>query len=138
MSDRVILIVDDEPDSCSLVTEAVRRWGNVALVAVNEEQALLAVEELALSAIVLDLMMPERDGLDIMRELAQRGCAAPLVLVSAYGERYLRAAARFGADQGLAVAGTMQKPLDPLQVLNAFSDLRTGWSRSQGAGAAIE
>jgi EAL domain-containing protein (putative c-di-GMP-specific phosphodiesterase class I)/FixJ family two-component response regulator len=63
------------------------------------------------SVITIDLVMPELDGVEIMRLLAERKCAAKIVISSGMGSRVLEAAERSAAEHGLCIAGAVSKPL---------------------------
>lgn len=60
--------------------------------------------------IVLDIIMPERDGIELIAALAKAGYGGPLILVSGAEEFYLTMAAKNARDRGLALAATLRKP----------------------------
>lgn len=61
--------------------------------------------------ILLDLLMPNLDGVEVIRALAERSCKASLILISGVGTEVLEAAGRAATERGLNVAGTLSKPL---------------------------
>jgi EAL domain-containing protein (putative c-di-GMP-specific phosphodiesterase class I) len=61
--------------------------------------------------ITVDLAMPGLDGVEVMRQLAERKCAARIVISSGMGTRVLDAARRSAAEHGLSIAGVVSKPL---------------------------
>jgi DNA-binding response OmpR family regulator len=63
-------------------------------------------------AIILDLFMPEADGIDMMRELAGRRSRAPLIIISGKGPNYLKVAEEFAKVWRLPVLCTLRKPID--------------------------
>jgi EAL domain-containing protein (putative c-di-GMP-specific phosphodiesterase class I) len=67
--------------------------------------------------IVLDLKMPELDGIQVLRQLAQMKCGIPIILSSSVERRVLESAQRLGREHGLTIAGISPKPLsaDALQ-----------------------
>ncbi|MCJ7700383.1 MAG: response regulator, partial [Anaerolineales bacterium] len=84
MSTRV-LIVDDEPSVCDLLAYNLRQAHYEVLVAANGRQALELAREAAPDLILLDLMIPEIDGLDVCREL-RKTSDVPIIMITARGE----------------------------------------------------
>ncbi|MFH1154950.1 MAG: response regulator [Pseudomonadota bacterium] len=70
MSDKKrILVVDDEPDFASIVQANLRKEGFDVEVAYDGVEALEKVKKNPPDAIVLDVMMPEKDGYEVCSEL---------------------------------------------------------------------
>lgn len=80
-----ILVVDDEEDLCRLLTESLRREGFQAAAASSGREALALVEQEPPDLIILDLVMPEMDGIETLRRLRERGVRAKVVVLTAYG-----------------------------------------------------
>ena len=79
-----ILIVDDDPKIVTLVRTYLEREGFPVVTAGDGRTALAAVGESKPRLIVLDIMLPELDGLALMRILRERS-EVPIVLLSARG-----------------------------------------------------
>lgn len=62
--------------------------------------------------VMLDLALHADDGIGVLRQLAAIGYRGRIVVMSGVDERVLDAAARFGAERGLDIAGRLQKPFD--------------------------
>lgn len=77
-----ILVVDDDPKIVSLVKTYLAREGFRVITAGNGKEALEAYREYQPGLIVLDLMLPELDGLALMRVIRERS-AVPIVMLSA-------------------------------------------------------
>ncbi len=60
--------------------------------------------------IVLDIIMPDRDGLELIGALAKAGYRGQLVLVSGAEDLFLKMAAKSASDRGLALGATLSKP----------------------------
>ncbi|MCL7942068.1 EAL domain-containing protein [Halomonas sp. ATCH28] len=60
--------------------------------------------------LAIDLIMPEMDGVEVMAELARRGCQPRLIITSGVGSRVLDAAARSAREHGLDIVGVIAKP----------------------------
>ena len=83
-----ILIVDDDPVQRRLVEAMVRRFGYEAALAEGGEAALARVTGAVapkIDAVVLDLVMPDLDGLGVLARLKEAGAAVPVIVQTAHG-----------------------------------------------------
>jgi len=81
-----ILVVDDDPVQRRLLRAAIERIGHVAVPAENGRAALAALESgTDFGAVVLDLMMPEMDGLQVMAAMAEREIGLPVIVQTGQG-----------------------------------------------------
>jgi two-component system OmpR family response regulator len=78
-----VLIVEDEVKMASLIRRGLRREGMAADVAIKGEDALWMAEATDYDAIVLDLMLPGIDGLEVCRRLRADGVWAPILMLTA-------------------------------------------------------
>lgn len=65
------------------------------------------------SHLMIDLIMPGKDGVEVLVELARRDINSQLILTSGAGEQLLQAAARSASAHGLKVLGLLPKPFNP-------------------------
>ena len=79
-----ILVVDDDPAICRLLSSNLRPRGYDVSIAVNGEQALSAAESQVLNLIILDLMMPGMDGVEVCRRIREWS-KVPVIVLSARG-----------------------------------------------------
>ncbi|MDX1572508.1 MAG: EAL domain-containing response regulator [Methylophaga sp.] len=63
--------------------------------------------------LMIDLIMPDKDGVEVLGELAERGIDCQLILTSGAGQQLLQAASRSAAAHGLKVLGLLPKPFNP-------------------------
>lgn len=63
--------------------------------------------------LMIDLIMPEKDGVEVLIDLAQRGNECQVILTSGAGEQLLQAASRSASAHGLKVLGLLPKPFNP-------------------------
>src|SRR3954451_25158491 len=87
MSER-ILIVDDDPVQRRLLDNMVRKFGYEPLVAEGGDAAvaLLTGEDGGrIHAVVLDLVMPDLDGLGVLAKMRETGLTAPVIVQTAHG-----------------------------------------------------
>jgi DNA-binding response OmpR family regulator len=81
-----LLVVEDEPEAAAVLAKGLREHAYAVDVAAN---GLTALEQASLSdydLIVLDLLMPGIDGLEVCRRLRAEGIAAPILMLTARGE----------------------------------------------------
>ena len=81
-----VLIVDDDQDSRELVARFLRKTGLVVHTAPNGREALKIILDRTPDIIVLDVMMPEMDGVELMQVLRAylRWASLPIILLTAY------------------------------------------------------
>ena len=82
---KTILVVDDEPKIVQLVRDYLERAGYAVRAAGDGKAALALACREKPDLIVLDLGLPELDGLDVTREL-RKSSAAPIIMLTARGE----------------------------------------------------
>jgi DNA-binding response OmpR family regulator len=106
-----ILVADDEPNIVELVSLYLRKAGYQVETAVNGHETLRKAQELRPALLVLDVMMPGPDGLQVCKTLRKRG-DLPIVLLSARGADIDKIAGlRYGADDYVT------KPFNPEELL---------------------
>ena len=110
-----VLIVDDEPHMLRVTELSLKKGGYTLLLGRNGREAVeLARRELP-SLIIMDVLMPEVDGLTALRQLKQDPATRPIpvIMLTARGHVMTRQEAE---DSGAAVFLT--KPFSPTQLLN--------------------
>ncbi len=78
-----ILIVEDDPDIALLLTDDLRLDGYEVTLLTDGESAGRAAHEGGWDAILLDVMLPKKDGFDVCRDLRRAGIRTPIILVTA-------------------------------------------------------
>src|SRR5258708_4866262 len=81
-----VLVVEDERKTASFIRKALQAEGYAVDVCHNGDEALAAPSATPYDAIVLDIMLPGRDGLSILRRWRQQHNAIPVLLLSARGD----------------------------------------------------
>ena len=81
-----VLVVEDEKKTASFIRKALQAEGFAVDVCHNGEEAWAAALATPFDTIVLDIMLPGRDGLSLLRQLRERQNTTPVLLLSARGE----------------------------------------------------
>jgi len=116
-----MLIIDDEEDICDLIAEIGTRRGLEVRTITNPENVPTTLANFKPDFIMLDLMMPNTDGVELLRLLADHVRDAKLCLISGSDTRVLNSARRLGSAHGLNVIAALEKPLN-MSVLGSLFD----------------
>jgi excisionase family DNA binding protein len=111
-----ILVTDDEPVGCKLVTRILEPNGYRVSTALGGRQALEIMRRENVDLILLDLMMPEMNGAETLKEIRKLDENVPVIIITGYPDSDLMA-------QAMAVSPifVIPKPLDKKQLFNAIS-----------------
>ncbi|HAQ36310.1 MAG: sigma-54-dependent Fis family transcriptional regulator [Maricaulis sp.] len=82
---RTVLIVDDDPTQRRLLQAVLEKQGYVAECAESGEQALDRVGRGGVDAMLLDLVMPGMDGMEVLDTLREKGSDLPVIVLTAHG-----------------------------------------------------
>jgi DNA-binding NtrC family response regulator len=85
MSERRILVVDDEPDMVENCTRILRRAGYRVLATTDPERALAMVESERPDVLLTDLKMQPLDGMELMRRAHEVDPTLPIIMITAFG-----------------------------------------------------
>lgn len=122
---QTVLVVDDQDSIVRLVTYGLQQAGYRTLSAYDGSTALGLVEKERPDLIILDLMLPELDGLEVCRKLRSKGIFTPIIMLTARDEEIDRVLGlELGADDYVA------KPFSPRELV---ARVRSVLRRSQGA-----
>lgn len=105
-----LLILDDDPlVGCTM--QFIAEDLGLETCFVSTAMAFFAqLEAWQPTHIALDLIMPDMDGVQVMKRLAGDRCRARIIITSGVGSRVLDAAGRSAAEHGLDIAGVLSKP----------------------------
>ena len=113
---RHVLIVDDSQEILDLTKRIVEREGNFKLTsACSGYEGLLAATAAVpqIDLIILDLSLPDIDGLELLRQLSERSFSGGLILISGHSQSILQAARKLAEIHNFHVLGVLQKPFSP-------------------------
>src|SRR5579859_6683630 len=81
----VILVVDDEADIRESLEALLGLEGYTVDLAQNAAEGLHKLENRGYDLVLLDLMMPDRSGMEVLKEVRERDTDTPIFLITAYG-----------------------------------------------------
>jgi two-component system alkaline phosphatase synthesis response regulator PhoP len=110
-----ILIVEDDEPTQNLLRAVLRRCGYESEVAANGRQAIGLLREKRYAAVILDMMMPEVSGYEVIAFLGTAPDSVPVIICSAAGPRALA-----GFDSAV-VKAIVRKPFDIDQLVAAVT-----------------
>ena len=85
-SDMRLLIIEDDRESADYLVKAFREAGHVADHAADGESGLALAETGDYDVMIVDRMLPKRDGLSVIGALREKGNSSPALILSALGE----------------------------------------------------
>ncbi len=106
-----LLVVDDQPDILDFVGQVAEALGFEVRLANNAGEFRKALLDFKPTLMILDLQMPQTDGVELIRELGQAGTRAAILISSGMDQRVLISAEQLGVAHGLKMAGILQKPI---------------------------
>lgn len=140
MSKPLLIIVDDEPEIIVIVQYVGEMVGFEVTTATSVREFQKIWNKTEPSAIVMDLIMPDMDGHELLQWLVEQGCTAPILLMSGYDGKYLRSAEMLGKTRGAPIVGTFRKPIavDGLKVkLKQILETVSKWTDDMSVGVDI-
>ena len=118
-----LLVVDDEATICDFVKQVAEDAGFAVALAVNHEQFRAAYDSFRPTAILLDLVMPDVDGIALLGILADENCQAKILIMSGFHPELLKSGFRLGDGYKLDVKGTLHKPFGSAELRAALQQL---------------
>ncbi len=134
-----VLIIDDEPDVRDSVGKLLARAGYEVNVVGTAAAGLETYQKTGADLVITDVIMPEQNGVDLIRALRVVGGGVPIIAISGGGNfgasnyapgsitttAFLAAAQKVGAD------AVLTKPFESKELLDLVKDLLTGTGSSR-------
>lgn len=111
-SSATVLVVDDNKDAVDIIARLLSHHGMTAIRAYSGLECLEIVRECSVDVIILDVMMPGMDGLEVCKQLKQIAPAPPVILLTAKDDMATRA-----AGMSLGVSEFVVKPVNNRDLL---------------------
>jgi DNA-binding NtrC family response regulator len=80
-----ILVADDDPDIRDILSETLNSLGSRVITAANGQECLDKVDKEGPELVLLDIEMPVKNGLEVLKELRHRGRDTTAIMITAYG-----------------------------------------------------
>ena len=112
MADRRLLIIDDEPDIGAILKYIAEDCGYEVNATMAADEFKIAYASFKPTAVVVDLALPNTDGIELFRWLADQGCTLPILILSGFDDKVLESAKLLGEARGLQMRGIITKPMD--------------------------
>jgi EAL domain-containing protein (putative c-di-GMP-specific phosphodiesterase class I)/ActR/RegA family two-component response regulator len=104
-----LIVVDDEPAMAELVCDVAKQAGFSTMQFHHAELFMNQYND-SYDVIALDLMMPDIDGVELIRFLAEKKCSAQIILISGFDSGVLHSAQKLALEQGLNFIDSLKKP----------------------------
>lgn len=105
-----LIVADDEEDIGEFFKALAEELGFEVTCITEGSEVVNLVDRMRPTVIVLDLRMPDTDGVEVIRELGRRGCKSGIILMSGMDQRTLSSVQALGAELNLNIGGTLTKP----------------------------
>lgn len=113
-----ILVVDDESFIRDFFREVLETAGYDVVLAENGKKAMLRLHERKVDLVIMDLVMPEQEGVETIQALRRAYPDIKIVAMSgAFGGQFLKTAALLGA------RATLAKPVAPTEILRVVREI---------------
>jgi two-component system alkaline phosphatase synthesis response regulator PhoP len=127
-----VLLVDDEEALRMALSDRLRRMGYAVDSAADGESAFSKATSLPFDLVILDVMLPDRDGIDLCRDIRLAGIGTPILLLTARGETVDKVVGlKLGADDYMTKPFDMQELMARIEVLMRRTPTRTAYQFGQ-------
>lgn len=116
-----ILVIDDEPLIRTYLKTTLERAGYSVEEAANGEEGLRQFHKFAPPLIITDIVMPDKDGIELIREIRKTDSTTKFIAISGGG--YVEAEKYLTLAQALDIETCLKKPLHTAELLAAVSKL---------------
>jgi CheY-like chemotaxis protein len=116
------LIVDDEPRFASFVGKVAAPLGYDVEITTHGREFQKAYRRNKPDCIVLDMVMPEIDGNELILWLVKEGCDADIIIITGFSPDYAVNARILGEFKGLRSVRTLSKPVSVAQLRKILAD----------------
>jgi DNA-binding response OmpR family regulator len=111
MTEKRLLVIDDEPGFGAFVQQVAEGEGFTVCVTTRADEFKEALATFRPNIIALDVVMPDVEGIELLRYLADTNWTGPVLVISGYNPDYLRLAKALGGSRGLPSVTTLTKPI---------------------------
>lgn len=117
-----ILVVEDESQLRSLIQKILELEGHVVIQATNGLDAIRMVKQTPLDLVITDILMPGKDGFELLMHMREHSLKIPVLVISG-GGRTLHASELLENAQLMGASGILHKPFKMLDLLQTVEKL---------------
>jgi DNA-binding response OmpR family regulator len=122
MTNRRLLIIDDEVDFAKFVSRVASALGYEVETTTRGEDFKAAVLRVPPDVIILDIVMPQMDGVELIQWLAAQRSAARVIVVTGFNPHYAKMVEVLGIAHGILSITTLVKPIAIIDLQAALMD----------------
>ena len=123
MPKKKILVVDDEPDFLDMIKMRLEANDYAVITAADGKEALDKVEAEKPDAVLLDVLMPGMDGLEVLKKLREKHKTLPVYIITAFSsEERFKLANKFTASGFIVKTSNLKKEIDNITTALGLSD----------------
>lgn len=116
-----LLIVDDEPDFGEFVRQVAQTLDYKVMVTTNGRDFQQGYNDFQPNLILLDMVMPDMDGNEVLLWLLQKGYSAGLIITTGYSPDYAQEAKTLAEFNGLQKVSTLTKPVRSIELRSVLT-----------------
>jgi two-component system alkaline phosphatase synthesis response regulator PhoP len=116
MNNPVLMVVDDEPEIVDFVRDAAEEFGFAVDSAKDGRDCISRMMHSHPNVLLLDVMMPDMDGVELVRQLADRNMPLPIIVMSGNEQFYMQIIEMIARQSGIEILGTLNKPFHVAQL----------------------
>ena len=120
MTEKRLLVVDDQLEMSDLVRQVAESLAYEVWMASDGKEFMRAFDNFDPTVVMLDILMPGIDGIELVRWLKDRGYGAKVFVATAFDPKYAKMAESIGAAEGLDVS-YISKPFEVADLRAALS-----------------
>lgn len=115
-----LLVADDDPQICNLLESIAQDMGFEVFCETEGSSVVSSATRFAPQIVMLDLKMPDTDGIAVLSQLADLDSKFSVVLVSGMDERTLNSAREYGKTRALDMGSVLQKPMSVSKIQSSL------------------
>ncbi len=116
-----ILVIDDDDQLRNMMLQMLKRDNHTVISASDGNEGIKLCAEKKPDLIITDIIMPNKDGIEMIMELTQAGNQTPIIAISG-GRRLVTAEFNLESAELLGVSGVLSKPFTREQLRNAIDN----------------
>ncbi len=121
MGDRRLLVIDDELGFREFVANVATAAGYEVESAGHAKAFMEIYPTFNPTLILMDMILPDIDGFELMQWLIEQGCTARVIVVTGYNPHYAEMAETIGTDSGMLGVETLTKPVGLMELRAALN-----------------